>query len=80
MRRRRTAQLNAISRSYTAKRQREALESLKLCYNIQDWDHFKRLTGYKSSPVLYLNSLIKKNQKAVERLRAYQFVNGGSHE
>lgn len=76
--RRRTAQLNAISRSYTAKRQKEALETLKLCYNIQDWDHFKRLTGYRSSPVSFLNSLLEKNKKTLERLRAYQFVNGGS--
>ena len=78
--RRRTAQLNAISRSYTAKRQKEALETLKLCYNIQDWDHFKRLTGYKASPVLFLTSLLDKNNKAVERLRSYQFVTGGNHE
>ena len=76
--RRRTAQLNAISRSYTAKRQKEALETLKLCYNIQDWEDFKRLTGYRSSPVSFLNSLLEKNKKTVERLRAYQFVNGGS--
>lgn len=78
--RRRTSQLNAISRSYTAKRQKEALETLKLCYGIQDWDHFTRMTGYKSSPVSFLTSLINKNNKTVERLRAYQFVTGGNHE
>lgn len=78
--RRRTAQLNAISRSYTKKRQKEALETLKLCYNIQNWDHFTQLTGYKSSPVAFLTSLIDKNKKTVERLRAYQFVIGGNHE
>lgn len=75
--RRSISQLNAISRSYTAKRQKEALETLKLCYNIQDWDHFKRLTGYKASPVSFLTSLLDKNAKTVERLRAYQFVTGG---
>lgn len=52
-------------------KEKEALETLKLCYNIQSWDHFKRLTGYKASPVLFLTSLLDKNNKAVERLRAY---------
>lgn len=60
------------------RRTEEALETLKLCYNIQDWDHFKRLTGYKASPISFLNALIGKNKKTIERLRAYQFVNGGS--
>lgn len=54
------AQLRAISKSYTKKRQEQA-KSFLLSMGC-DYDQYCKETGWKSSPVRLLNKLIKEGR------------------
>ena len=56
------AQLNAISRSYTQKRQKEALEYLRLMGI--DYDQYCKETGWKGGPV----KLAQRYERQAEKL------------
>ncbi len=65
------------------KREREAVETLRFCFGIQNWEHFQRCTGYKSSPVVLVTHLVKKTkktQRALELIEIYQRFYGGNNE
>lgn len=64
------------SKTYN-KRQREAIETLVLCFGIRSWDHFLHYTTYKSSPVALVNALIAKKPWALKLVDIYQEFYGG---
>ena len=62
------------------KRQREAIETLVLCFGIRSWEHFQRLTTYKSSPAALVNALVNKKSWALKLVDIYQEFYGGTYE
>lgn len=62
------------------KRQREAIETLVLCFGIRSWEHFQRLTTYKSSPAALVNALANQKPWALKLVDIYQEFYGGTKE
>lgn len=62
------------------KRQREAIETLVLCFGICSWEHFQRCTTYKSSPAALVNALANKKPWALKLVDIYQEFYGGTNE
>lgn len=66
----RKAQLNAISRSYTQRGQRIALEHLE-DMGINYTEYCKKF-GYKGSPVRLLTSINSSKKQTLENVRIYK--------
>lgn len=64
------AQLNAISRSYTQKARKEAINSLWLDHNIV-YDEFVRMFNYGASPVRLLTSIRFNDEATINKVIAY---------
>lgn len=64
------AQLNAISRSYTQKARKEAINTLWLDHNIV-YDEFVRMFNYGASPVRLLTSIRFNDEATINKVIAY---------
>ncbi len=70
MRRHSKAQLNAISRSYTEKGNREALKELE-AMGI-DFEEFRKASGFKASAVRLVQLIHSGSTATHEKLKRYQ--------
>lgn len=68
--RRSKAQLNAISRTYTAKARKEAIDALWLDHGIV-FDSFAEMFDYKASPVRLLASIRFNDESTMNKVLAY---------
>lgn len=66
------SQLNAISRSYTAKYQKEARE--RLAKKGIDFDSFCFVIGYKGSPCKLLTSINAESTKTMANVERYHII------
>lgn len=64
------AQLNAISRSYTQKARKEAINRLWLDHGII-FDEFAKMFDYKGSPVRLLTSIDYNDDSTLNKVFAY---------
>ena len=64
------AQLNAISRSYTEKARKDAINRLWLDHGIV-FDEFAKMFSYKASPVRLLTSIDYNDESALNKVFAY---------
>ena len=74
------AQLHAISRSYTAKARKEAIDELWLDHGIV-FDSFAEMFDYKASPVRLLTSIRFNDENTMNKVMAYhdaRKVKGGN--
>jgi len=62
------------------KRQREAIETLVMCFGIRSWSHFQSCTNYKHSPAALVHALVERKPKALKLIDMYQEFYGGTHE
>lgn len=60
------------------KRQREAIETLVLCFGIRSWGHFQRCTNYKHSPAALVHALVERKPRALKLIDIYQHFYGGT--
>lgn len=66
----RTAQLNAISRSYTRRAQEQAIRQL-LEQGIK-YEAYCKTTGYKGSPVALCTAIAKGSKKTLADIEAFK--------
>lgn len=71
------AQLNAISRSYTQKARKEAIDKLWLDHGIV-FDEFMAMFNYKASPARLLTSIQFNDERTMNKVLAYHESRKGS--
>ena len=67
----RTARLNAISKSYTEKYRKEAIKELKETYDV-DYEKWCKRFSYKASPRTLLRCLNSQTSKVMYNYKIYK--------